>query len=557
MIKTALLASAISLTVITTAFSSASAEQVTSVTSESRSLTVAKDKSVAFRLDATVGELVVAAPDIAEIVAKTDHSFYIRGKKAGATNVLVYGPNQQLIEVIDVRVGPDAASLRQDLAIAAPGDNIQVANYGDGVMLSGQVATQAAANRVKAIAARYAGEAVASTLTVRDSQQVVLEVRVVEASRTAMRDLGVDLSAIGVNGSLVTGVGLLGVTPPAAVLQGRVGSFNGVGIDATLSALEDRGVLKTLAKPNLVAMSGEEASFLAGGEFPFPVPQGRDQITIEFKPFGVKLKFTPTVQENGEIRLKVEPEVSALDRQQSVRINGIDVPSLTVRRAATTVSMDPGKSLAIAGLFQQDDVKAIRQTPGLGSVPILGALFRSERFNSYETELVIIVTPRLADTSAPIHDPWSNADAPAGRAPAARPTTASAPAAPQAPAAATPTPPAPVAAAQTIAAPLALPAPVVTVAPEAPAPVAIVAPAPQPVVAAPAPVQPVAAEPQPAPAAPTQVAAIAIPAMPTPPRPPAPPPLFLTGGRPVETVLTTVSTPREVEDPYKFLNQGS
>ncbi|MGH6996916.1 MAG: type II and III secretion system protein family protein, partial [Phenylobacterium sp.] len=167
-------------------------------------------------------------------------------------------------------------------------------------------------------------------------------------------------------------------------------------IDLMLQALEEKGVVRTLARPNLVALSGQKASFLAGGEFPFPVPNGRDTVSIDFREFGVKLDFEPVVQDNGLIRLLVAPEVSALDTRVNLRLNGMEVPSLTVRRAATTVELKSGESFAVAGLFQQDYANAIRQLPGIGQVPVIGSLFRSARWKRQESELVIIVTPRLA-----------------------------------------------------------------------------------------------------------------------------------------------------------------
>jgi pilus assembly protein CpaC len=178
------------------------------------------------------------------------------------------------------------------------------------------------------------------------------------------------------------------------VLTTRGGSGS-TRIDTQIQALEERGVIRTLAKPNLVAISGEKASFLAGGEFPFPVPT-RDGITIEFRPYGVRLNFTPKVQDNGWIRMSVEPEVSQLDPNRSLTISGVNIPALTVRRASTTLELKPGDSFAMAGLFQHDYQNNTAQTPWLGDIPVLGALFRSAQFKRSESELLIIVTPRLA-----------------------------------------------------------------------------------------------------------------------------------------------------------------
>lgn len=361
----------------------------------SRSIIVAKDKSAAFRLTGAAGQIVIAQPDIAEIVANTDQSIYIRGKALGATNILVYDRSKRLIEVIDVKVGHDLAGIQNDLAAALPGEKIMVSNLADGLMLTGEVSTSAAAARARTIAERYAPGAVSSSLTVQAAQQVMLEVRILEASRDSLKDFGINL-AIQNNSGVVfgSGLGLIGNNPA----QGTLALSSNVGptrLDMTIKALEEKGIIRTLARPNLAAISGEEAAFLAGGEFPYPVPSGKDNVTIEFKPFGVNLKFTPTVQDSGLIRLKVSPEVSALDPTNALKIGAYELPSLTVRRASTTIELRDGESFAIAGMFQQDYVNAVRQMPWLGDIPVLGTLFKSGRWKRSETELVILVTPRL------------------------------------------------------------------------------------------------------------------------------------------------------------------
>lgn len=377
------------------AATSAAAQVMPSEAAPSRTIFVPRDKSLAFRLDFAASKIVVSQPDIAQIVATTDHSFYVRGKELGATNLLVYGPGGRLQEVIDVRVGYDARALEQDLASALPGEGIRVQNLGEGLLLVGNVSTTGVANRAKTLSEKFAPEAITSALTVRASQQVILEVRVMEATRSALQDIGFLVDINSPNGALSTGNGLVGNSAPNGVLTLR-GTAGSASIDVTLAALEEKGVVRTLARPNLVAMSGEKASFLAGGEFPFPVPNGRDTVTIEFRTYGVKLNFQPVVQDNGLIKLQVEPEVSALDPTNSLRTAGITVPALTVRRTNTTVEMKGGDSLAIGGLFQRDYSNALRQMPGLGEIPVLGALFRSTRWKRNETELIIVVTPRLA-----------------------------------------------------------------------------------------------------------------------------------------------------------------
>jgi pilus assembly protein CpaC len=361
----------------------------------SRTITVPKDKSAAFRLLSGAGEIVVAQPEIAEIVANTDRSVYVRGKTLGTTNILIYDPQHRLIEVIDVRVAQDIESLQADLASALPGQPIRVSAMAGGVLLSGEVSTSSVAARAKAIAERYAPAGVSSELTVQSAQQVMLEVRIIEASRSSLKDFGINVDVANNSGIVFGGGGgLIGLNAP----QGTLTVSTNVGptsIEATLRALEEKGVIRTLARPNLSAISGEEATFLAGGEFPYPVPTGQGDITIQFKPFGVTLKFTPTVQDSGLIRLKVSPEVSQLDSRASLRLSGVEVPSLLVRRASTTVELKDTETFAIAGLFQQDYANTVRQLPWIGDVPVLGSLFRSSRWKKSETELVILVTPRL------------------------------------------------------------------------------------------------------------------------------------------------------------------
>ncbi len=359
-----------------------------------RVIYVPKDKTLAFRLDQPATKIVVAQADIAQVIATGDRSFYVRGRALGATNLLVYGAGGRLSEVIDIRVGYDPVELEDELAAAFPREQIHVRNLGGELMLQGEVSNIGVVDQVKALAERYAPQAVNSQLTARGTQ-VVLEVRVLEANRSLIHDIG--LSALIKNNSFTFayGLGLVGSNPANTTLQLTGGSGN-TNIDLRLDALESKGLIRTLAKPNLVAMSGEKASFLAGGEFPYPVPQGLNNVTIDFRQYGVKLTFLPVVEENGLIRLQVEPEVSQIDQANSLKLSGINVPALTTRRAHTTVELKNGDSLAIGGLFQHNYSNGVSQVPGLGDIPILSALFRSTRWQRDETELVIVVTPHLA-----------------------------------------------------------------------------------------------------------------------------------------------------------------
>ena len=363
---------------------------------------VPRDKSVAFHLDRPASRIVVAQPELATVRATGGSSFYIQGRELGSTNLLVYGSGGQLSEVLDVRVGYDAVGLEQDMAVAFPGEQIQVRSLGSGLLLSGSVSNSGVAARAKALAERYAPGAVTSQLIAAASQEVVLEVRIMEAARSVLHDVGVNTAIQNGSFQFFTGAGLLGADAATGILNLTGGSGN-TSIDVQLAALEAKGLVRTLARPNLVALSGEKASFLAGGEFPYPVPQGgtglQTTITLEFRKYGVKLDFKPVVQDNGLIRLEVEPEVSKLDPTNSVRINGSLVPGLITRNTKTVVELRSGSALAIGGLYQNEYQNDMRQVPGLGDIPVLSALFRSARWRRAETELIIIVTPRMVQPS--------------------------------------------------------------------------------------------------------------------------------------------------------------
>jgi pilus assembly protein CpaC len=318
------------------------------------------------------------------------------------TNLLIYDRPHHLAQVIDVRVGHDTDALQQDLAAALPGEHIKASNMAGGILLSGTASTASAASRAKAIAEHYAPQAVSSSMVIASDQQVMVDVRVIEVSRTSLKDLGFDLSAQSSDGnfSLQTGTanGLASGLTPQGIIGGTA-KWGNITVNAKLAALETQGLVRTLAKPELIAMSGEEASFLAGGEFPYPVPNGLNNVTVEFRQYGVKLNLTPVVEDNGEIHLKIAPEVSQLDPAHSVTVDGFSLPALTISRAETTVELRDGQSFAIAGLFQRGYNNAVDQLPGLSSLPVLGALFRSTDWQHQQTELAIIVTPHLTAPS--------------------------------------------------------------------------------------------------------------------------------------------------------------
>ena len=360
-----------------------------------RTITVALDKSAAFRPDQPVGEIVVAQPDMVQLVATTDHGFYIRARRSARPNLYLrpQPPSD--------RGGRRPGRPRPHLAAVRPSSppcraSTRRGQLGYGVLLSGEASTSAAADRAAEIAEHYAPKEVTSQITLKAAQQIMVEVRVLEINRTALKDMGFNLTAQNSSGlNIATGTGLISGQNPAGTftIGGKLGTTS---VDLTLQALETKGLLRTLARPNLTAMSGEEASFLAGGEFPWPpVPAGLGQVTIEFRQYGVKLKVTPTIQASGEIKLKVAPEVSQLDQAHSIQIDGFLLPSIDVSNASTTVELKDGQSFAVAGLFQQSYNNAVNQVPGLGNLPVLGALFRSASYQRQETELAIIVTPHL------------------------------------------------------------------------------------------------------------------------------------------------------------------
>jgi pilus assembly protein CpaC len=398
-------------------------------------LDVPINKSQVLRVDRPYTKALIGNPDIADIVPITPTSVYVLGKKTGTTSLTLYGGNR-LIAVVDVVVGPDVLTLKRQLSDLLPGDRIAAHMSNDSVVLEGTVSSAVAADRAVQIAETYAPGKVVNMLSLGASQQVMLEVRFAEVKRSALSQIGVGWGgensgdtryAIGGGASLTPIGGTItttnnGVTTTQPNNAGRfaLGSITdsfgiiaqtfrafGGHFNVTLDALERKGAVTTLAEPTLVALSGETASFLAGGEFPVPVVQNvggggggggggsNAAFTVEWKPFGVSLAFTPTVLADGVINMVVAPEVSSIDPSASIVINNLTIPGLQTRRAKTVVELHDGESFALAGLLRKDFQDTIRQVPLLGSLPIIGSLFRSTGFQHEESELVIIVTPRL------------------------------------------------------------------------------------------------------------------------------------------------------------------
>jgi len=362
---------------------------------------VVKDDMVLMRTEAAFKEVRVANAEIADVVVLTDKSFQVLGKTSGKTNVMLYDAQKRLVDIVDVTVGFDLVGLKKSLFETFPKDKIEVRNLAGGVYLTGDVSNDSVSRQAEKIAEAYAPKRVTNGLSIRDSHQVMLEVRFVEATRDAVKELGIGLLTQRAGDFAFQSGSALANPVLSGVLQG---GFGRATLDTSIEALEEKGVIRTLAEPNLVSMSGETASFLAGGEFPIPVPADDGQIGIEFRQFGVGLAFTPTVLDDGIINLKVAPEVSQLDNANAIRINGTEVPALRVRRANTTIELRNSQSFAIAGLLQNENSNRKTQTPWIGDVPVLGSLFRSTRYQKAETELVIIVTPRLVQPASDISE---------------------------------------------------------------------------------------------------------------------------------------------------------
>lgn len=394
--------------------------------STTNAISVKLNRAIVMESEQPFAELSVANPSIADIATLSDRTIYVLGKAPGRTVLTLLGPDGKLITNVDVKVTPDLAELKELLKEILPREKIQVRSANDGVVVSGTVSGASQIGLAMDLAKRYAPfdddtkeYKLTNLLNVGGTQQVMLKVRFAEMQRSVAKSLstsiGIASSTAGLgtagtaiaNSSLQTGTSL----NTLAGLNGpRDGALNigftsgGLAISVLLEALESKGLVRTLAEPNLVALSGAEANFLAGGEFPIPVQQSGSAntggtITVEFKPFGIEMKFLPTVVNGDLINLVIDTSVSAIDPQNSFQVgtNGISIPAFTKRQASTAVEIRDGQSLAIAGLLQDDFRDLNSQVPWLGDVPILGALFRSAEYNRQQTELVIIVTPHLVN----------------------------------------------------------------------------------------------------------------------------------------------------------------
>lgn len=404
-------------------------------------LSVSAKPQGAVTLDVSQGKLIVlpapatnvfiADPAVADVqVANADHVF-VFGKKAGRTSLYALGVDGILLRSVTVEVR-NPTGRAQQLTASAPGSgDIHVGTTVDGLVVEGTAADPAAAALAQRSAAANVPDKtpIDDRVKVRGSVEVMLRVRIAEVSRTITKQLGFNWNAIIQTGAFQyglytgrsafsplnnvgTGFPGFGTFQPAAPLQGAgqpgsaIGGINtaGANINAVIDALSEEGLVTILAEPTLTAVSGETASFLAGGEFPIPVSQALGVTTIDFKSYGVSLNFVPTVMSANHISLHVKPEVSQISSQGAITISGLSIPALTVRRADTTIELGSGQSFAIAGLLQNNDSNDIQRFPGLGDLPVLGTLFRSSSFQRNESELMIVVTPYIV---RPIDDPRS------------------------------------------------------------------------------------------------------------------------------------------------------
>ena len=388
----------------------------------SETLNLSQSTGTLVRLSSPMSDVFVANEAIADVQVRSTNQLYIFGKASGETTVYATNKAGRVVYAANVRVGNNTGSVGEMLRLAMPEASIQATPMNNLVLLTGTVASPDDASEAERLVKAYVGDSlqVVSRLKTATPLQVTLKVRIAEVNRSLVRQIGVNLLTKDVSGGTLFGLGQgnpgsfgtpaipgVGTTPgtpgvpaafniiPGGTSLGLLGKLFGLNVLGTLDLAENDGLVTTLAEPTLTALSGETASFLAGGEFPIPVSQSLGAVTIEYKQYGVGLAFTPIVLADGRISMRVRPEVSELSNEGTIRLNGFDVPALTTRRAETTVELGSGQSFMIAGLLRNANTNNVDKAPFLGDLPIIGALFRSTKYRRAETELVIIVTPYL------------------------------------------------------------------------------------------------------------------------------------------------------------------
>jgi len=370
-----------------------------------------------------VAEIFIASPDIADVQLSNRHTAYVFGKKAGMTKLYAMDAKGKEILSVQVLVSMSLSQLKQMIAAYDPHELVDVKYIPGGVVLEGIVDTPKTAEDINALAHKVMGEdqTVINRLTIKSAVQVQLRVKVAEVARSVINQLGFDWQAIITNAGNFNFGSLVNRAPFTALpiatnnvtsifqpitIAGQAPNVSSLGFNFTnshvnanlaIDLLAQEGLVTILAEPNLIAVSGETASFLAGGEFPYPVPQSLGNITIDFKSYGVSLAFTPTVLDGNLITMRVRPEVSELDPTTGINLQGTLVPGILTRRAETTIQLGSGQTFAIAGLMKNTSEATIDALPGLGDIPVLGALFRSNKFKRGDSELVILVTPYIVE----------------------------------------------------------------------------------------------------------------------------------------------------------------
>jgi len=371
-------------------------------TMAAKKLNLISGKSTILKTSLPIKRVSIANPEIADVRVLSPHEIYLTGKTAGTTNLTLW-QNHKVTAIYDIEVAYDVSRLKQQVHDLLPEEkDLQIISTNDSITLAGRMINTVNLSKVKALAQSYAPKGKINNLVqVGGVHQVMLEVRIAEMARSTTKRLGINFSWVNGNDF---GVSLLGglssfdesitgfSSAVSALFRFSKGNSTWTGI---IDALKEDGLVKVLAEPTLIALSGQTADFLAGGEFPIPVPQQNNSITIDYKKFGVGLNFTPTVLSEDVISMKVVPEVSELDFSTAVQFSGFVVPGITTRRASTTIELADGQSFAIAGLLRDSVKEQVSKFPLLGDIPILGALFRSTSFLKNESELIIIVTPHL------------------------------------------------------------------------------------------------------------------------------------------------------------------
>ena len=375
-------------------------------------LNLSKGTGTLVRLSEPMSDIFVANEGIADVQVRSSTQLYVFGKGQGETTIYATSKGGRVVYAATVRVGNNISSLGDMLHLAMPDANIEATPMNNLVLLTGTVASPDDVAEAQRLTQAYVGADTQVVARLRSATplQVMLKVRIAEVNRTLLKSMGVNLLSQDTTGGFLFGIGrgnpgsisngtaTFNIANTGTTL-GAAGRLLGLNLLGTLNLAATDGLANMLAEPNLTALSGETASFLAGGEFPIPVSQssgtGNSAITIEYKQYGVSLAFTPIVLSDGRISMRVRPEVSQLDSANGVSLNGYVIPALTTRRAETTVELGSGQSFMIAGLLQNSGNNSVDKTPVLGDLPILGALFRSTKFQRQETELVVVVTPYL------------------------------------------------------------------------------------------------------------------------------------------------------------------